>query len=575
MRRSALVYLLGWQREQRSRQNNFLYISHARHQRALLSCTAQLWPDRMDLPHFFSRSQDWIRGSPNLLVQLLRRSVVCLWFIPAFAGWMLAISLLSKERASRSRYQADDASGISNQAAQTGELPFLKRMWRVSYTQLRELCRPKSIYIPLLSSIMALLYAVRIMEGHHLSLAGTEAYQTTCPAGSRRTATAAFVKLFAATVTTVGVHGHLDSLNGSTSWKFEVFRAIELCIMPLASVLAFTCSVWYGFIDLLAFGSGPWSNGMTARYRFARLCGCFLTARVPSGNGRRYPIWMVAPHHLTTIPLEKDLRWCGRVLILFVLIAQYSQAVVLMIRRILSDTAAGVDYAMFFLALSGLTALFRSLAISLLNVSWTPDGDIQPCIEPLCNFPVCLTFKESQGLSSKEIRIMAFGNNIAFIPNIIRYQLAAGFLQCSILLRLDWSLPYNIMVLWITHAAWRSTLYCVAYTSSFWSLVTQDPASSQMAEVLPDPVAQGDQGSASESWTVSGALITIAFSVVGIATVAWLCVVLFLQLTWLILPCVVAYCRIALETAHWRYVDGAQPCLQLWKDELEDELWWF
>lgn len=48
-----------------------------------------------------------------------------------------------------------------------------------------------------------------------------------------------------------------------------------------------------------------------------------------------------------------------------------------------------------------------------------------------------------------------------------------------------------------------------------------------------------------------------------------------MQLTWLVMPGVVAYYRVVLETAQWKYVDGAQPCLQLWKDGLEDELWWF
>jgi hypothetical protein len=284
---------------------------------------------------------------------------------------------------------------------------------------------------------------------------------------------------------------------------------------------------------------------------------------------------MVSPHHLIAVPLEKDLRWGGRVLILIVLIAQYSQAVVLMTRRIVSDTAAGVDYAMFFLALSGLTVLFRSLAISLLSVSWTLNGDIQPCTEALCNFPICLTFKATQGLPDHKFRIMAFGNNIVHIPMTILYQLAAGFLQCSILLRLDWSPLHNIMALCTTHAAWRSTLYCVAYTSELWKLITQDTSTSQVTGTLPDPVAQGNQHSTSESCSVPGALITIGLSIVGIAMGAWMCAILCLQLTWLIMPYVVAYYRIVLETAQWRYVDGAQPCLQLWKDGLEDELWWF
>lgn len=172
---------------------------------------------------------------------------------------MLAIFLVSSQRKIRTQHQANDAIGSSNQADQGDERLFVKCLLRGSYARLRKLCHPNSIYILLLSSILTLLYAVRTMEGHHLPLTGTEDYHTSCPAGSRRTATAAFVKLFAAIVTTVGVHSHLHTLNSSTSWKFEVLHAIELCMVPLASVLSFTCSVWYGFVDLLTLCPGPWS----------------------------------------------------------------------------------------------------------------------------------------------------------------------------------------------------------------------------------------------------------------------------------------------------------------------------
>lgn len=135
-------------------------------------------------------------------------------------------------------------------------------------------------------------------------------------------------------------------------------------------------------------------------------------------------------------------------MILTVLIAQYLQSVVLMIRRILSDAVAGVAYAMFFLALSGFTALFQSFAISLINVSWTFNEDIQPCTEALCNFSACLAPKESVGLPIKEFRITAVDENVVSIPKTILYQFAAGFLQCSILLRLDWGLLYNWSLLY-------------------------------------------------------------------------------------------------------------------------------
>jgi hypothetical protein len=499
---------------------------------------------------------------------------------------MLAISLQSEGREGRSQHDADRRTEVPDQAAGRSKPPFVDRLLGLSMARLRQACLPNSYHVPLLSSILGLLYAVRAMEDHHMPLPGTEEYQTSCPAGSRRTTTAVFVKLFAATVTTMGVHGHLSSLKRSTSWKLELCRAIELCTIPLASVFSFVCSVWYGFIDLLALSSGPWTKGLTVRYRFARLCGCFIETRVPPDTGLRYPIGSVAPHHLKTTPLKRDLRWGSRALILIILLAQYSQAAVLMIRRILSDTAAGVDYAMFFLVLSGLTALFQSLVISLLHVSWTLDGDLQSCTELWCNLPGCLAFKKSQGLPCKEFRIMAFGQNIVSVPRTVLHQLAGGFLQCSILLRLEFSVLSNIMLLWVTQKCWQSTIYYAYYTEGFWSLMTkddpidsthstQDTSNSHATGTLPHPVAQGGQGSSSEPITIFGALAGLALSIVGLAMLAWLCLILTMQLLWLITPWVALYHRIALEAASWKNVDETQPCMQLWKDGLEDELWWF
>lgn len=122
---------------------------------------------------------------------------------------------------------------------------------------------------------------------------------------------------------------------------------------------------------------------------------CFAKTKASSDIGLRYSIGLVAPHHLATAPLEKDLRWSGRIEIIVIMLAQYIQATVLMLRGILSDTAAGVDHGTFFLALSGLTALSRSLAISLLNVSWTLNRNIESCTEPLCQLPGCLALKRS------------------------------------------------------------------------------------------------------------------------------------------------------------------------------------
>lgn len=40
-------------------------------------------------------------------------------------------------------------------------------------------------------------------------------------------------------------------------------------------------------------------------------------------------------------------------------------------------------------------------------------------------------------------------------------------------------------------------------------------------------------------------------------------------------PSILMYLEIVRETRRWDAMDPSNPCLELWKDSLEDELWWF
>lgn len=159
-------------------------------------------------------------------------------------GLLLATRFDSPDpRQPRARRANNHLKNEDVSAAQRADLrpghPYLARVLEVPKERLRELCRPTSFYIPMLSSFLALLYGNRAMEDHHVSLPGVEDYESACPRTSRRTATGVLVKLFTATVTTVGVHGHLNSLNGLKSWKFELFRALEVIVNPLTSISLF------------------------------------------------------------------------------------------------------------------------------------------------------------------------------------------------------------------------------------------------------------------------------------------------------------------------------------------------
>lgn len=76
---------------------------------------------------------------------------------------------------------------------------------------------------------------------------------------------------------------------------------------------------------------------------------------------------------------------------------------------------------MLLLVLSGLTALFRSLTISLLNTSWELGENPQPCPEKLCLLPECVSFKQDQQLPYQKSQVIIFGHDVVFILRRVLY----------------------------------------------------------------------------------------------------------------------------------------------------------
>lgn len=150
----------------------------------------------------------------------------------------MAIILLAKDKIR----QRNDDTQQSNPGAPAGprnNRSYLSQVTERLVDKLRGLFHLDPFYVPMLGSTLGLLYGFRAVEHHHLALPGTEKYLNTCPQDSWQTAAEVLVKLFATTVTTVGVHGHLNSLNGSRFWRRDLFHALEVCLNPLASVLSF------------------------------------------------------------------------------------------------------------------------------------------------------------------------------------------------------------------------------------------------------------------------------------------------------------------------------------------------
>lgn len=100
-----------------------------------------------------------------------------------------------------------------------------------------------------------------------------------------------------------------------------------------------------------------------------------------------------------------------------------------------------------------------------------------------------------------------------------------------------------------------------------------EPASEQH-QLGSVPFPNNHDDAARPSFLLYALLFLIMF-VVGAGAIAWLCTIIDLQLFMLLAPSIELYSLITSELTAWRKLDPTSPCPQLWKDWLEDELWWF
>ncbi|KAH4012137.1 hypothetical protein HBH70_231740 [Parastagonospora nodorum] len=351
-------------------------------------------------------------------------------------------------------------------------------------------------------------------------------------------------------------------------------------ISPLKIVVSFLGMIWYGFTDLLALTPGTWKKNMTLRYRVARLCCCHLD----TGTDSSLPLQLVNPEHIKHSSLRRDLKWFGRILVLVVLSGQYVQAGFILARRILSDTAATIDYAMSFLVLSGLIGLFRSLMVSLVHSAWRLDPEFLPFVEKQCQLRSCKNFKDQQGFPNRT-RFMIYGYNVSNKPRIVLDWQAAGYAQLQIVLNNRRGMAQHIFAFYGIMAYWYLTIYALVRWSDKSRSdgidrkpeETSIPASNPIEEGLPAPVAPDFQEidrarvNSSFIWTI----FRWIFLLVRCLYPALVSLSTTVQFFYILGPCVGTYWIIVYQTTGWNNINGTTPCQHLWKDSLEDELWWF
>jgi hypothetical protein len=464
--------------------------------------------------------------------------------------------------------------------------------------KLKEISQPTNVQVPLFSAIAIFTFTLNglntIQVDQGSAYDGTRAFQTTCPEEGRRTQEAVLVKLFAATVTTLGINGHLGSLSGSTSWRRELVRALEVIVVPLTAVFQLTVAIFYE-LSTAAFSMRTWPDDVGIRYRLARMC-CYQVP-LASNQDREY-VGDINIRHLKMTDLTRDLKYYGRMFFLIVLLAQCIQTSILLTRRIVSHTTASVDLALMFLVISSMTALLQSFTISGVNVKWTLRDDIQPCLEKSCRLSDCIDFKKNQGMpvdNFPEFKLPFGRRFITQIPKRFLYASTAGFLQVQILAD-KCGTPYKNIVSFLgIYLYWRLSIYFLLYC---WVLhgIFFDPKNSVFAhntasnddntsppnlptinQQPPASTAAHNQQPAAENPTLKisdllvyalGTSVGILFASVGSFAVLFQPVMAFG-------PFIIMYFTIGDEVSAWGSADSGNPCPQLWKDGLEDMLWLF
>ncbi|KAH6839253.1 hypothetical protein B0T12DRAFT_400652 [Alternaria alternata] len=495
-------------------------------------------------------------------------------WIALYGSFILLYLLRPARKENRSDAEHDRDTG----PATSQHSWIITRLSRMPFT------KPYSFWVPLLSTTLITVFSFHMLDSHYTPFDNTNDFATACPEDDRRTQTSAFVRLFAATVTTMCIHGHLSSLTGSDAWRREFFRMLEVLVNPLASLFAMADAVWYEIAGSLQATRDSWDEKSSIRYRLACMCRIRIDTGQKTDAMSPAPYLMfINPRHVSSKLLERDLKWSGRVLFLVILFAQYVQAAVLLSRRIITYADATVDCAMMLMTISGLAALTKSLVVSLINMKWMLASDsFSPCTARACSLQPCRTLKTESDLPDKPFQIVLFGCSISALPRAVLHALAGANLQLLLLTHRAFSLRSVLSLTMSTKWFHDFLILLVICADSCRGLYTKneenEPPRNNEADTAPvddTPPKEVTTDDGCFTSTLFGVGIRIFLFFHGLGAIVLGLGMAALQLLRLFGPSILMYLEIVRETRRWDAMDPSNPCLELWKDNLEDELWWF
>lgn len=487
--------------------------------------------------------------------------------------------------------ESDDKDATRHQRYPMGRLA-RSALHALVVDTMKELSRPASVLIPVASTVLALRYYFRVMDTLQTTFSGTEEYHTSCPETLRRKQTEVLTRLFATYVTTVGVHSYRHYLTGESSWRYTAFFAIDVLMSPLASVLVFAQATWSGFIDLFIGCPRSCVDITTLNYRLARMCHVRVAVDKLSGSGGSMHLASINPRHIKAVPLQRDLRWLGRTIILIILLGRYLYATSMLTRRLLSNTAGIVDIATLCLIFSCQTALIRCVTISLLNSSWNVEDGTAPCDDTNCRLSLCVDLRNQENPKTP-FRIVVFGCDVTHIPITIFYESVGGYVQLAILCHSQdsiWTILWQVLTLRI---CWRLFITLPLSIHTMWKLghnndqstapaATEKGADPHLDSTLPGPVSQNHRVSSPDrpkgpppSYTGSILLVVLHAGgfFTGICGILISCLLIVLQLAYQVGVAVMLYRETAHEMVRWKDSVPTVPCPELWKDQFDSAIW--
>ncbi|KAF2225220.1 hypothetical protein BDZ85DRAFT_174934, partial [Elsinoe ampelina] len=206
-------------------------------------------------------------------------------------------------------------------------------------------------------------------------------------------------------------------------------------LSPLTPAFTLTVMIWLELAQSLPFHKGQWEEKLGLRYKLARIC-CVRLGAAESASTAETPrpyLASVNPQHVVPAYLHRDLKWLGRLLILTILLGQYAQAAVLLVRRIVSKRYATVDIAMFLMVVSGIIGLLQSLLITFIHTDWTIKEEIDCCGVNACALPECINLRQQSDLTeTRNLKLLGFINLKGGVTRMIMHMMVAGFVQLQV-----------------------------------------------------------------------------------------------------------------------------------------------